>query len=68
MLTMIKDSHYLLAISAISIITNLFLLFGGILGDPGVKPKTYLHYCKMKYQQEGDLTSSDEEQSPEALE
>ena len=65
MLFMIKDSHYLLAISVLSITANLFLLFGGILGDPGVKPKTYLHYCKMKYQQDGDLTSSDEDQSPE---
>ena len=40
---------------------NLMLLFGGILWDPGVLPKTYLHYSKLRYQQDGELTSSDED-------
>jgi hypothetical protein len=63
MLAMIKGSSYLFWVAGASICFNLFLLFGGILGDPGVKPKTYLHYCKMKYQEDGDVTSSDEETS-----
>lgn len=38
---------------------NLFLLFGGILGDPGVKPATYLHYTKNWYSGGKDLYKSD---------
>ena len=61
MLAMIQDSKRLLLVAGASICCNLLLLFGGICGDPGVKPKTYLHYSKMKYQNDGEATSSDEE-------
>lgn len=53
-----------------SIIFNLSLLFGGIFGDPGVKPATYLHYTKLwfsggkgesKNEEESDTSSFDEE-------
>lgn len=47
--------------SAIAI--NLYLLFGGILGDPGVKSVTYLHYSKNWFSEGKDLYTSDEEES-----
>ena len=43
------ESGWLKLISALAIFSNLALLFGGILGDPGVKPETYLHYTKSWY-------------------
>ena len=61
MMYMIQNRVWLIYVGAASIAINLMVLFGGICGDPGVKPKTYLHYAKMKYQADGDLTSSDEE-------
>jgi len=63
MLAMIQDSKKLYFVAGAAICCNLLLLFGGICGDPGVKPKTYLHYSKMKYQNDGEATSSDEEAS-----
>jgi hypothetical protein len=40
--------------SIIGIIINLGLLCGGIMGDPGVSPSTYLYYTKLKYAKSKD--------------
>ena len=40
---------------------NLGLFLYGVLGDPGLDPKTYAHYSKLKFAKDGDITSSDEE-------
>ena len=40
---------------------NLTLMFSGIMADPGVSAKTYLHYSKIYNQADGDFTSSDED-------
>lgn len=47
MISQISDAHLTLKYIAIfSIVINLYLLFGGICGDPGIKKETYLHYTK----------------------
>ena len=43
---------------------NLYLLFGGICGDPGVRKETYLHHSKKWFSGDVDLfthNSDDEE-------
>ena len=48
MVSMLSDAGGTLRpIAAVAICLNLALLFGGICGDPGVKPSIYLHYSKM---------------------
>lgn len=52
--------------SIAAITLNLFFLFGGIFGDPGVKPATYLHYTKNWFTNGKELyTNSDDEESGE---
>ena len=47
MLFMISDANvWCYRVGYCSIALNLGLLFGGIFGDPGVKPETYLLYTK----------------------
>ena len=60
MMMVLKDENGWMTKCAIfSIGLNLYLLFGGILGDPGVKPATYLHYTKNWYTGGKDLYTSD---------
>lgn len=50
MINMIKDSNPICTYLGIALITiNLLFLFGGILGDPGVKDLIYLNYTKERY-------------------
>ena len=62
MVNMLSDpAGTLRPIAALTICLNLALLFGGICGDPGVKPSTYLHYSKMyKMKSTGAADSGDE--------
>lgn len=60
MICMLEDKGEWMRKAAGSCIAiNLFLLFGGILGDPGVKPATYLHYTKNWFSGGKDLYKSD---------
>lgn len=46
-------------------ILNLYLLFGGICGDPGVKKETYLHYSKKWHSGDKELYTHDSEEENE---
>lgn len=50
---------------AAAIVINLLLLFYGILGDPGVKPQTYVHYSKNWYSNGKFSYTSDDSDSNE---
>ena len=40
---------------------NLFFFFKTMLGDPGVDPKIYDHYCSIEFDEMEDLINPDEE-------
>ena len=58
-----KDNIWAYRVGFAAIAINLGCLFGGIFGDPGVKPETYLHYTKNWFSGDKDLyqNSSDDE-------
>ena len=53
-------------ITVASITINLLLLFGGILGDPGVHQSTYLHYTKIWYNSGKNIFAEDSDGDEEA--
>ena len=66
MLFMVKDEgNWMYKVGGTAIAFNLFLLFGGICGDPGVKSQTYLHYTKNWYSGGKDLFKEGEDSSEE---
>ena len=63
MIAQISEEHKNLRYVAIgSIVINLYLLFGGICGDPGVKKETYLHYTKKWFSGDKELYTHDSEE------
>jgi hypothetical protein len=46
-------------IGSFFIALNVFLLLGGILGDPGIKKETYLHYTKAWFSGGKELYTQD---------
>ena len=60
MTSLIYERHLNLAIASIVMISiNLCFLFGGILGDPGVKESIYLHYTKKRYGGKNETQNED---------
>jgi hypothetical protein len=60
MMYMIEDTAgYMRKVAGTCILFNLLLLLGGIFGDPGVKPETYLHYTKNWFSGGKDLYDTD---------
>jgi len=66
MLFMLQDDgKWMVKCGVAAILLNLGLLFGGIFGDPGVKPATYLHYTKNWFSGGKELFGSDDEEEVE---
>ena len=59
---MIVNYHVFKFVGTLTIIVNVLLLFGAVLCDPGIHPKTYAHYSKLNYREKVEITSSDEDE------
>ena len=66
MIFMLKDEGHWMKNAGFTLVAiNLYLLFGGILGDPGVKAETYLHYTKNWFSGGKELYTSDSDSNTE---